>query len=66
MSEQYPRGKLREDDEGVLPMKIDTRDKTIVLSFGQLVSWIGLSADDALSLAVILVERAAAIKEGAS
>lgn len=42
MSEKYPRGKLSADDEGALAMRMGVKDKTIIIHFGESVTWIGL------------------------
>ena len=40
--DQYPRGKFNDDDEGALFVGFAVRDKTLILSFGKEVAWIGM------------------------
>lgn len=54
----FPRGKFSADDEGGLAIGIAHRDGTVVVNFGKQVSWIGLSADDAIGLAEMLIDHA--------
>jgi hypothetical protein len=58
MSENYPRGKLCNDDEGELVLRICVQDKTVILDFGKPVKWLGFSKQDALNLAETLIKRA--------
>jgi hypothetical protein len=57
---QFPRGKLNEDDEGELQFGIAiTEDlKTLVINFGKPIEWIGMARVDVLALAHALKERA--------
>jgi hypothetical protein len=43
---QFPKGKLKEDDEGILGVKIGTVDDTVVIDFGKPVAWLGLTEDE--------------------
>lgn len=54
----FPRGKFNQHDEGGLNIGIFTKDKTIIIDFGTPVKWIGLDKQTALSLATNLFERA--------
>ena len=45
--DQFPRGKLRDDDEGELRVAVGVRDKTVVINFGKPVHWFGLDAHGA-------------------
>jgi hypothetical protein len=58
MVDQFPRGKLNADDEGALPIRIGTQDKTIIIHFGKPCEWIGLDKHTALALAAKIKERA--------
>jgi len=59
---QYPRGKLKDDDEGVLPIRIGERDGTVIIDFGKEVSWIGMSKPEAIEFAKTIMKRAGAKK----
>lgn len=59
--EQFPRGKLTDDDEGALTIRMTTQDKTIVVEFGKPVAWIGLDRATALDLAINLLKRVAGL-----
>lgn len=60
----FPRGKLNQDDEGQIPIKIGVQDRTIVVDFGKPVHWFGFSAADARALAALLIKHADAIEKG--
>ena len=62
-NERFPRGKLRDDDEGTLTFAITVKDRTVILEFGKPIEWIGMSKQDALGLAELLARRANEIKE---
>jgi hypothetical protein len=62
MSDQFPRGKLNDSDEGELQMKIGVRDRTVILDFGKPVVWLGLDYHTAMNLAANITKRAAEIK----
>lgn len=49
--DQYPRGKLCEDDEGALQVAMAIQDRTVVVDFGKAVPWIGLDAATARQMA---------------
>jgi hypothetical protein len=57
---QYPDGKLAPDDHGELAIgfAIDPATRTIIIRFGQLISWVGLTADAADELAAKLTDMA--------
>lgn len=54
----FPRGKLDADDEGGLQFGIAVKDKTVILSFGKPVAWLGLDKATALQLGALLIEKA--------
>jgi hypothetical protein len=58
MSDQYPRGKFCESDEGVLSMTIGIRDKTVIIDFGKDLSWIGMPKEQAISFANVILAKA--------
>lgn len=57
---QYPRGKLKEDDEGALELQIAVapNNQTLVIDFGKPVVWFGLGKKEALELARMLKNKA--------
>lgn len=62
MSNQFPRGKLCEGDEGALALSVGVRDKTIVIDFGKDLSWLGMPKDQAISFANVIIAKANQIK----
>lgn len=54
----FPRGKLMEGDEGGLNIGVTVIDKTLIINFGpKPVEWIGLSRLEVMQLINILLER---------
>lgn len=63
MNNQYPRGKLNDQDEGQLAVRISTKEsKTVVINFNKLISWIGFSKEEAIVFARVILEHARKIK----
>lgn len=62
MDDQYPRGKLRDDDEGAFAIRIGVRDRTVVIDFGKPIAWFGMDHDKAVEFANRILARAAEIK----
>lgn len=62
MTDQYPRGKLNDSDEGALKISLNVIDKTVVIDFGKEITWLGMSKQEAIELAKIIIERANEIK----
>ncbi len=58
----FPRGKLRDDDEGGLRIGIAVRDKTVIIAFGKPTAWIGMDKAAALEFAATIKRRAEEIK----
>lgn len=56
--DKYPRGKLNEDDEGVLDIAVGVQDKTLIVSFGKNISWFGLSKSEAIAFASHIMGKA--------
>jgi hypothetical protein len=56
----FPEGKLNEDDEGGLQMRVgsDPKNNKVILDFGSPVHWIGLDPEGAQDLARLLSEAA--------
>ena len=61
----FPDGKLTEKDEGALSLAVSAMGEKVVLAFGEPTAWLGLTADQAANLGVLLIKRAreAGIKE---
>ena len=57
---KFPKGKLREEDEGEIQFAVatDKENKVVLLDFGKPVVWLGLPAAEARMLANILNEKA--------
>ena len=54
----FPRGKLNQHDEGGLQIAIGVQDRTVIIGFGTPTAWIGLDKHTALALANNLIEKA--------
>lgn len=57
-TEEFPNGKMNEDDEGELQIAIYAYDGRVILRFGKPVSWIGFPAEHAEELATLIYEKA--------
>lgn len=55
-------GKLNQDDEGQLQIRIGVKDKTLIVDFGKPVTWMGLDYDNAVQVAMNILRRAKEIK----
>lgn len=64
MTDQFPRGKLNDADEGQLEMRIGVRDKTIILDFGKPVVWFAMDYYTARSFIDNVMKRAQEIQPG--
>jgi len=60
--EQFPQGKLSEDDEGLLEVAIGIHEGKLIVNFGKPVYWFGLDYDGAMQLASNIIGRAQEIK----
>jgi len=62
---EYSQGRLNANDDGDLAVVISTdyQNKRIVLDFGKPVTWLGMNADDAMSLAQQIFDRAHQISD---
>jgi hypothetical protein len=59
----FPRGKLRPDDEGGLNIGIaHDSDGTVIINFGTDVSWLGLPPDQAREFAKLILIHSGAKK----
>lgn len=48
----YPRGKLRPDDQGQLKMAMVVHGNTLIIDFGKPVAWFGLGLQEVRALRV--------------
>lgn len=57
---EFPKGKLNEQDEGEIRIAIaaDTKNKKVIIDFGKSVKWIGFDPEQALDVAKSLIEKA--------
>ena len=55
---EYPDGRLNTSDEGAVAMIVGANDGRVVLQFPKPVAWLGLTPDEAIGLAELLVKRA--------
>lgn len=62
MTKQYPRGKIFEDDEGELTLRIGVTDKTVIIDFGKQLKWIGYDKSGAIEFAELILKHARSIK----
>jgi hypothetical protein len=62
MSDNYPRGKISDDDEGEADLAITVRDRTVVVAFAKPMRWIAMDKRTALAIARALILRASEIE----
>jgi hypothetical protein len=55
---EFPDGKLNHGDEGGIAMMVRVEQGRIIVQFPKPVAWVGMTADEAISLAESLVKRA--------
>jgi hypothetical protein len=55
---EFPDGKLDEDDEGALRMRIGNDGKSVRLDFGEPIAWLAFGPDDAMMFATLLISHA--------
>ena len=53
----FPMGKLNKNDRGELKLAIGEENGKIVLNFGKPVAWIGFSPEQAMEIALSLMEH---------
>lgn len=54
----YPHGMLHKTDEGSLQFAVGAKDGKVVVDFGSPVAWFGLTPQQAMDLAGIIMQRA--------
>jgi len=55
---EHPAGKLNDDDAGALAFAVSVEAGKVVLHFPKPVAWMGMTGDEALELAQILIKHA--------
>lgn len=60
---KYPHGKIADNDEGEIKIGITTMNEKVVIDFGKQIWTVGFTADQAISIASVLVKRAMEIKK---
>lgn len=55
---EFPDGRLNQHDEGGIAMAVSNERGRVTLSFPKPVKWIGLTADEAIGLAELLIDHA--------
>ena len=58
MHGKYPQGKLSEDDGGTLALTVGRTKEAVVLHFPKEVSWIGFDPDQAVEVALSMIQYA--------
>ncbi len=67
MPKEYPRGKLRADDEGATSIMLAVKDgTTLIIAFPDPTLWIGLGIVEAEALIAGMQEKVALMKTGAA
>lgn len=56
----FPAGRIHADDQGELSFAVaaNPKTKTVIIHFGKPVDWIGFGANEARTLAKLLLEKA--------
>lgn len=57
----FPRGKISDDDEGELTLRIGVTDKTVIIDFGKDIKWIGYDKAGAIEFAELILKHARSI-----
>jgi hypothetical protein len=55
---EFPEGKLGEHDDGEITIAVSSRSGNVIVEFGSLISWLGLSPAQARELGEALIRRA--------
>ena len=58
MADKHPEGKINQDDEGQLELKIAPYDGRVIVSWGKSVSWVGFTPAGARDAAKALIKNA--------
>jgi hypothetical protein len=62
---QFPDGKIDENDEGELRLSIEADSLTnqIIIDFGEPVTWVSLSPEEAIDFAEFITKKAKELQE---
>lgn len=55
---EHPNGKMNQDDAGALAFAVGVEEGRVVLRFPKPVAWMGMTGDEALELAQLLLRHA--------
>jgi len=61
---KFPLDKLDPNDEGELAVALSTVGGKVRIEFGTKIAWFAMTADQAIELAHMIIQRAHAIKRG--
>ena len=57
---EYPAGRLNADDAGAIAMQVGVESERVILRFAKPVAWMGMTGDEAMGLAQVLIKHARA------
>ena len=63
MTGQFPDGKLTTSDEGQIAFGVGDHEGKVIINFGTPVVWMGMSPQEAVEFAELLIKRARAISK---
>lgn len=55
---EFPDGKLNKTDQGAVRIEVSTSQEKVIIKFGTPTAWVGMTADEARSLARLLTSHA--------
>lgn len=55
---EYPNGRLNAQDAGALAFAVGVEEGRVVLRFPKPVAWLGMTGDEAIGLAQVLIKHA--------
>ena len=55
---EFPDGKINKNDEGAIALQIFVENGTVVMKYPKPISWIGLTPEQAMDIAQVLIDRA--------
>ena len=55
---EYPDGRLNDDDAGAVAFAVGVEDGKVIIQFAKQVTWMGMTGDQALGLAQLLLKHA--------
>jgi len=63
MRGNYPRGKIRDDDEGATLLQMGIKNGVVIMDFGKNLRWIGLHKEQALEISNMLLSLSKQLEE---